>query len=84
MEIISKFEKYDDLNFQDFDSLISSTKTIADRGVTPWCANSESSASTGWIQTNWLEDIILSKNGPEVYDRWSQLNIQASNIKIFS
>ena len=81
---ISKFEKYDDLNFQDFDSLISSTKTIADRGVTPWCANSESSASTGWIQTNWLEDIILSKNGPEVYDRWSQLSIQASNIKIFS
>ena len=81
---ISKFEKYDDLNFQDFDSLISSTKTIADRGVTPWCANSESSASTGWIQTNWLEDIILSKDGPEVYDRWSQLSIEASNIKIFS
>ena len=55
---ISKFEEYDDLNFQDFDSLISSTKKIADKGVTPWCANSESSASTGWIQTNWLEDII--------------------------
>lgn len=81
---ISKFEEYDGLNFQDFDSLIASTKKIADTGVTPWCANSESSASTGWIQTNWLEDIILSKNGPEVYDRWSQLSIQASNIKIFS
>ena len=81
---ISKFEEYDDLNFKDFDSLISSTKKIADSGVTPWCANSESSASTGWIQTNWLEDIILSKNGPEVYDKWSQLSIQASNIKIFS
>lgn len=81
---ISKFEEYEDLNFQDFDSLISSTKKIADRGVTPWCANSESSASTGWIQTNWLEDIILSKNGPDVYDRWSKLSIQASNIKIFS
>jgi len=81
---ISKFEEYSDWNFQDFNSLISSTKKIADSGVAPWCANSESAASTGWIQTNWLEDIILSKNGPEVYDRWSQLNIQASNIKIFS
>ena len=81
---ISKFEQYDNLNFQDFDSLISSTKKIADKGVAPWCADSESSASTGWIQTNWLEDVILSKNGPEVYDRWSQLSIQASNIKIFS
>ena len=81
---ISKFEQYDNLNFQDFDSLISSTKKIADKGVAPWCADSESSASTGWIQTNWLEDIILSKYGPEVYDRWSNLSIQASNIKIFS
>lgn len=81
---ISKIENYGDINFQDFESLISSTKKIADSGVSPWCANSESSASTGWIQTNWLEDIILSKNGPEIYDRWSQLNIQASNIKIFS
>ena len=81
---ISKFEQYDNLNFQDFDSLISSTKKIADKGVAPWCADSESSASTGWIQTNWLEDIILSKYGPEVYDRWSNLSIQAANIKIFS
>ena len=80
---ISKFEDYD-LNFQDFDSLISSTKKIADGGVTPWCANSESSASTGWIQTNWLEDILLSKNGPEIYDKWSQLKIRASSIEIFS
>ena len=81
---ISKFEQYDNLNFQDFDSLISSTNKIADKGVAPWCADSESSASTGWIQTNWLEDIILSKYGPEVYDRWSNLSIQAANIKIFS
>ena len=81
---ISKIEKYYDVNFQDFDSLISSTYKIADSGVTPWCANSESSASTGWIQTNWLEDVILSKHGPEIYDRWSQLDIQASNVKIYS
>ena len=81
---ISKIEKYDDVNFQDFGSLISSTYKIADSGVTPWCANSESSASTGWIQTNWLEDVILSKHGPEIYDRWSQLDIQASNVKIYS
>ena len=81
---ISKIEKYDDVNFQDFGSLISSTYKIADSGVTPWCANSESSASTGWIQTNWLEDVILSKHGPEIYDRWSQLDIKASNVKIYS
>ena len=39
------------------------------------------SASTGWIQTNWLEDILLTKYGPEVYDEWSKLKINASNIK---
>ncbi len=28
----------------------------------------ESGASTGWIATNWLEDTLLHKYGPIVYD----------------
>ena len=80
---ISKFEKYN-ITFDSFETLLSDTKKIADEGSSPWCANSESSSSTGWIQTNWLEDILLTKYGPEVYDKWSRLEIRASNIKIYS
>ncbi len=80
---ISKLEEKK-ITFDNFENLIIQTKQIADEGSAPWCANSESGASTGWIQTNWLEDILLTKYGGEVYDRWSRLEISASNVKIYS
>ncbi|MDC2988770.1 hypothetical protein OAZ29_01300 [Acidimicrobiaceae bacterium] len=79
---ISKFEQHN-VKFDNFETLLNSTKIIADKGISPWCANSESSASTGWVQTNWMEDVLLTKYGPKVYDEWSKLKINASNIKIF-
>ena len=79
---ISKFEQHN-ITFDSFEILLSDTKKIADQGVSPWCANSESAASTGWVQTNWMEDVLLTKYGPNVYDEWSKLKINASNIKIF-
>lgn len=81
---ITKTNQYKNIDFQSFESLVTQTKNLADAGVTPWCANSESSSSTGWIQTNWLEDVILSKYGTDTYDRWANMDIQASNEKIFS
>ena len=79
---ISKFEQHN-VTFDSFETLLKDTKKIADKGISPWCANSESSASTGWIQTNWMEDVLLTKYGPKVYDKWSKLQIDASNVKIF-
>ena len=79
---ISKFEQHN-VKFDSFENLLKGTKKIADNGISPWCANSESSASTGWVQTNWMEDVLLTKYGPKVYDEWSKLKINASNIKIF-
>ncbi len=80
---VSKIEQYD-IDFNNFDNLIKQTKKIANEGISPWCANSESSSSTGWIQTNWLEDVLLSKYGPEIYDRWARLEIDISNVKLYS
>ena len=79
---ISKFEQHN-VNFDNFETLLEGTKKIADNGTSPWCANSDSAASTGWIQTNWMEDVLLTKYGPKVYDEWSKLKIDASNVKIF-
>ena len=88
---ISKFElnniyagsKPNSWSFKDFDTLIQNTKQIADTGISPWCLHSESAASSGWIQTNWLEDILLTKYGTKVYDKWSNLQISASSIEVF-
>ena len=79
---ISKFEQHN-VKFDSFETLLEGTKKIADNGTSPWCANSESAASTGWVQTNWMEDVLLTKYGPKVYDEWSKLKIDASNVKIF-
>ncbi len=79
---ISKFEQHN-VTFDSFETLLEGTKKIADNGTSPWCANSESAASTGWVQTNWMEDVLLTKYGPKVYDEWSKLKIDASNVKIF-
>ena len=79
---VSKFQEQN-ITFESFDSLMNQTQQIADEGISPWCANSESSASTGWIQTNWFEDILLTNYGPKIYDEWSNLKINASNVKIY-
>ena len=80
---IKKLEKQN-VSLDSFESMINDTNQIADLGTSPWCLNSESAASSGWVQTNWLEDIILTKYGPDVYDKWSNLDIKSSNIKIYS
>ena len=42
---------------------------VADGGV-PWCLGMESGKATGWVGTDWVEDILLRTAGPEVYDQW--------------
>ena len=46
-----------------------SEQIIADGGV-PWCIGMESGAATGWVGTDWVEDILLRQAGVAVYDQW--------------
>ncbi|MEM8604196.1 MAG: ABC transporter substrate-binding protein [Cyanobacteria bacterium P01_H01_bin.121] len=46
-----------------------SDQIVADGG-TPWCLGLESGDATGWVGTDWVEDILLRTAGPEVYDQW--------------
>jgi alpha-glucoside transport system substrate-binding protein len=46
-----------------------SDRMIAD-GSTPWCMGMESGQATGWVGTDWVEDILLRQAGPAVYDQW--------------
>ena len=46
-----------------------SNKIKAD-GTPPWCMGMESSAATGWVATDWLENNVLVEAGPETYDKW--------------
>jgi alpha-glucoside transport system substrate-binding protein len=42
---------------------------VADGGV-PWCIGLGSGGATGWPATDWVEDLMLRTQPPEVYDAW--------------
>lgn len=46
------------------------TEQIAEDGGTPWCIGLGSGAATGWPATDWVEDLMLRTQEPEVYDQW--------------
>jgi len=52
------------------DELLALTETMVADGVTPWCAGIESGPATGWVFTDWMEDMMLRTVGPEAYDEW--------------
>jgi DNA-binding SARP family transcriptional activator/ABC-type glycerol-3-phosphate transport system substrate-binding protein len=58
------------------DLLALSDRMVAD-GRTPWCLGvSDPFGATGWPATDWLEDAVLSSQGPEFYDRWSEHGVR--------
>ncbi|ETX27178.1 ABC transporter substrate-binding protein [Roseivivax isoporae] len=46
------------------------TEDIADDGGTPWCIGLGAGAATGWPATDWVEEMVLRTQPPEVYDQW--------------
>ena len=46
-----------------------SDQIVADGG-TPWCIGIESGAATGWVGTDWVEDILLRTAPVASYDAW--------------
>ncbi len=47
---------------------------VADGG-TPWCIGLGSGGATGWPATDWVEDMMLRTQSPEVYDQWTKNEI---------
>ena len=46
------------------------TEQIKANGQAPWCIGIESGDATGWVFTDWMEDMMLRIHGPDVYDQW--------------
>jgi alpha-glucoside transport system substrate-binding protein len=53
-----------------WDDLVALTQQIADDGDTAWCIGIESGAATGWVATDWTEDMMLRTTSLENYDAW--------------
>jgi ABC-type glycerol-3-phosphate transport system substrate-binding protein len=53
-----------------WEEMMALSRQIVVDGGTPWCVGDESDDATGWPATDWIEDILLHAEGPEVYDDW--------------
>ena len=53
-----------------WDELIALSQQMVDDGYTPWSIGIESAGATGWVATDWIEDIMLRTATPAQYDAW--------------
>ncbi|GLY24891.1 ABC transporter substrate-binding protein [Micromonospora sp. NBRC 101691] len=65
-----------------WDQLIALSDKIAADGTKPWCVGIESGDATGWPATDWIEDLMLRTQTPEVYDQWTTHGIPFNDPKV--
>ncbi len=65
-----------------WDDMITLSDKMAADGHKPWCAGIESGDATGWPATDWMEEVMLRKYGPDVYDQWYQHKIPFNDPKV--
>jgi alpha-glucoside transport system substrate-binding protein len=66
-------ENFEDAGYEvpeTMEELKALTEQIVADGGTPWCIGLGSGAATGWPATDWVEDLMLRTQPPEVYDQW--------------
>ncbi len=79
---VEKYKSIGSPKFESYEDMISFTKDFSSKENPLWCLDIESGASTGWIATNWLEDLILHQKGPEVYDLWANQELLSGSDEI--
>ena len=79
---VKKFEKIGSPEFESFNELLEFTKQNASENSNIWCLDIESGGSTGWVATNWLEDLLIHHYGTEIYDKWYLQELKPSNEEV--
>jgi alpha-glucoside transport system substrate-binding protein len=78
-------ENFEDAGYevpQTMEELIALSEQIVADGETPWCIGLGSGAATGWPATDWVEDIMLRTQAPEVYDGWVSNEIPFNDPRV--
>ena len=77
--------RFDELGYivpRSWDELVALTEQAAADGNTPWCIGIESSSATGWVYTDWVEDVVLRRHGADIYDQWIAGDVRFSDPEI--
>ncbi|MCP3850207.1 MAG: carbohydrate ABC transporter substrate-binding protein [Gammaproteobacteria bacterium] len=78
-------ENFEDADYeipQTMEELKALTKKIVADGGTPWCIGLGSGGATGWPATDWVEDMMLRTQSPEVYDAWVKNSIKFNDPRV--
>ncbi|MBS8260860.1 carbohydrate ABC transporter substrate-binding protein [Roseibium polysiphoniae] len=78
-------DNFDDAGYdvpQTMEELKALTEQIVADGGTPWCIGLGSGGATGWPGTDWVEDMMLRTQPPEVYDQWVRNEIPFNDPKV--
>ena len=66
-----------------WDELIAlSDKIVADGKGNPWCIGIEAGTATGWQATDWVEEVVLRTQTPQVYNDWIAGKVKFSDPAI--
>ena len=66
------------------DMLALSDEIAASTDIYPWCIGIESGEATGWVLTDWMEDLMLRFNDAETYDAWVDHTIPFNDPKVLT
>jgi alpha-glucoside transport system substrate-binding protein len=63
--------------------LMALTKQMESSKAAPWCVGMESGGATGWVATDWIENIMLRTQPVGVYDKWipGTVNFASPEVK---
>lgn len=78
-------ENFEDAGYEvpeSMEDLKKLTDQIVADGGTPWCIGLGSGGATGWPATDWVEDMMLRTQPPEVYDQWVKNEIPFTDEKV--
>ncbi|RMD88687.1 MAG: carbohydrate ABC transporter substrate-binding protein [Alphaproteobacteria bacterium] len=78
-------ENFEDAGYeipQTMEELKALTEQIVADGGTPWCIGLGSGGATGWPATDWVEDMMLRTQPPEVYDAWVKNEIPFTDERV--
>jgi alpha-glucoside transport system substrate-binding protein len=66
-----------------WDELVALQDQIVADGDTPWCIGIESGDATGWVVTDWLEEMMLRTTSTDNYDKWvkGELDFSSPEVK---
>jgi alpha-glucoside transport system substrate-binding protein len=67
---IKYFEENDLTVPTTWDEMIALSNAIKEKGSAPWCMGMEAGTATGWQFTDWVEEVMLRTQTPEVYNGW--------------